>query len=61
MIARVPSPRELRTVTWIASGATTGGVLLAVGEGGCIQQLRFQAQRGRRNGEQRALNAAWAC
>ena len=52
MSARVPSPRELRTVTWIASGATTGGVLLAVGEGGCIQQLRFQAQRGRRNGEQ---------
>ena len=34
---RVQSPRELRTVNLIASGATTGRVLLAVGEGGCIQ------------------------
>jgi hypothetical protein len=33
---RVPSPRELRTVNLIASGTTTGGVLL-VGEGSCIQ------------------------
>jgi len=43
--ARVPSPRELRTVTLMASGATTGGVLLAVGEGGCIQQLRSDFRR----------------
>ncbi len=50
MNERVPSPRELRTVTLIASGATTGRVL-AVGEGGCIQRLRLQAQRGRGKGE----------
>ena len=52
--ARVPSPRELRTVTLTASGAARGGVLLVVGdseEGACIQKMRFQGQRGRGNGE----------
>jgi hypothetical protein len=49
--AHVPSPRELRTVTLVASGETTGRVLLAMVEGDCIQQLQFQAQRGRGNAE----------
>jgi hypothetical protein len=54
---RVPSPRELRTVAWMASGAATGcSAMLPAEAERCIRRLRLWGQQGRRNDEQAMLS-----